>query len=220
MSGPAVEARFVAETGTAAAVAALAEPVLESLGFRLVQVRIMGGQDNPVLEIMAERFDGTMTVEDCRKVSLALSPVLDVNDPMPAATYRLQVSSPGIDRPLVRASDFDHWSGFEAKIEMREMIAGRRRFRGTLEGHVDGEARIEVDLGKEQGRQVLGLPIAQIGEARLVLTDDLIRESLRRAKKQLQRGDAPADEAAGTTPQNEDRVAFGEGSDGPSRRKR
>ncbi len=190
MSGPSVEARFVKETGVAAEIAELAEPVLESLGYRLVLVRVIANQGNSgiILEIMGERPDGTMTVEDCKVVSQNLSPVLDVDDPMPGKSYRLQISSPGIDRPLVRASDFEHWSGFEAKIEMRELVGGRRRFRGILEGHENGEARIEVDLAKE-GRQVLGLPIALIGEAHLVLTDDLIRESLRRAKRQL-RGEA------------------------------
>lgn len=177
------EARFVEEKGTAAEVAALAEPVLASLGFRLVLVRLMGAAGgSPVVEIMAERTDGSMTVEDCKTVSIALSPVLDVHDPMPGSGYRLQVSSPGIDRPLVRPSDFDAWAGFEAKIEMRELIAGRRRFRGILEGREGDEVRIEVDLAKE-GRQVLGLPIALVGEARLVITDALLRESLRRAER-------------------------------------
>lgn len=181
MSEPASEARFITETGTAAEIATLAEPVLEGLGFRLVLVRIIGGQ-GPIIEIMAERPDGTMSIEDCRIVSQTLSPVLDVHDPMPQSSYRLQVSSPGIDRPLVRPSDFDQWAGYEAKIEMKELISGRRRFRGVLEGFEDGEARIEVELA-DAGRQVLGLPIALIGEAKLVLTDELVRESLRRAKR-------------------------------------
>lgn len=197
MSKPAFEARFVKETGVAAEVAALAEPVLESLGFRLVLVRMVGGQTaNLVLEIMAERLDGTMTVEDCKTVSQNLSPVLDVHDPIPASSYRLQISSPGIDRPLVRPSDFEHWSGFEAKIEMRELVGGRRRFRGVLEGYADGEARIAVDLAKE-GRQVLGVPIPLIADARLVLTEELIRESLRRAKREReQRRDGRAETGA------------------------
>lgn len=182
MSGP--EARFVVETGTAADVAALAESVLSSLGFRLVLVRLMGAAGgSPIIEIMAERPDGRMTVEDCETVSRALSPVLDVHDPMPASGYRLQVSSPGIDRPLVRPSDFDQWAGFEAKIEMRELVGGRRRFRGILEGRDGDEVRLEVDLAKE-GRQVLGLPIGLLAEARLVLTDALVRESLRRSKRE------------------------------------
>ena len=181
LSGPTGTARFIKEIGAAAEIATLAEPVLESLGFRLVLVRIMGGQ-GPILEIMAERPDGTMSIEDCKTVSMNVSALLDVHDPMPGKSYRLQVSSPGIDRPLVRPSDFDQWAGYEAKIELKEMIDGRRRFRGILEGFEDGEVRIEVELG-EAGRNVLGIALHMVAEARLVLTDDLVRESLRRAKK-------------------------------------
>lgn len=181
MSGPDGQARFIKESGAAAEIATLAEPVLESLGFRLVLVRITGGQ-GPVVEIMAERPDGSMSIEDCKTVSHNLSPVLDVHDPLPTS-YRLQISSPGIDRPLVRPSDFDQWAGYEAKIETKELIDGRRRFRGLLEGFEDGEVRIEVDLGKETGIQVIGLPLSLVAEAKLVLTDVLVRESLRRAKK-------------------------------------
>jgi len=188
VSGPAAEARvsderFIKETGAAAAIAELSEPVLESLGFRLVLARILSGQ-GIIVEIMAERPDGSMTIDDCRTVSLALSPVLDVHDPIPGA-YRLQISSPGIDRPLVRPSDFDQWAGFEARIELKEMIDGRRRFRGVIEGFENGEVLIEVDLGKEHGVKLLGLPIGLIDEAKLVLTDDLVRESLRRTKQVL-----------------------------------
>lgn len=188
VSGPAAETRvsaerFIKETGAAAAIAELAEPVLESLGFRLVLTRILSGQGT-IVEIMAERPDGSMTIDDCRTVSLALSPVLDVHDPV-AGAYRLQISSPGIDRPLVRPSDFDQWAGFEAKIELKELIDGRRRFRGILEGFEDGEVRIEVDLGGEQGVKLIGLPIGLVGEAKLVLTDALVRESLGRTKRAL-----------------------------------
>ena len=181
LSGPTDEARFINETGAAAEIATLAEPVLESLGFRLVFARILGGQ-GPIVELMVERPDGTMSIEDCKTVSQNFSPLLDVHDPMPGKSYRLQISSPGIDRPLVRASDFDLWAGHEAKIELKELIDGRRRFRGILEGFEDGEVRIEVDLGPA-GLQVLGLPLALIAEARLVLSEELVRESLRRAKK-------------------------------------
>jgi ribosome maturation factor RimP len=181
--GPAPEVRFIRETGLAADIATLVEPVLDGLGFRLVRVRIMGGTDT-IVEIMAERHDGSMTVEDCRIVSLNLSPVLDVHDPLPGS-YRLQVSSPGIDRPLVRPSDFEHWAGHEAKIELKEPVDGRKRFRGVLDGYMDGEVRINADLGKD-GRQVLGFPIALVGEARLVLTDALVRESLRRGKDRIE----------------------------------
>ena len=172
------------ETGVAADVAALAEPVLESLGYRLVMTRILGQQGgSPIVEVLAERPDGSMSVEDCRTVSQSLSPVLDVHDPLPQSSYRLQISSPGIDRPLVRPSDFDQWAGFEAKIELSQLVDGRRRFRGVLEGFNEGEVRIEVDLGKGEGRQVLGLPMGLISEARLVLTEELIRESLSRGKR-------------------------------------
>ena len=192
VSGPTAEARvseerFIRETGAAAAVAELAEPVLESLGFRLVLARILSGQGT-VVEIMAERLDGSMTIDDCRTVSLALSPVFDVHDPLPGS-YRLQISSPGIDRPLVRPSDFEHWAGFEAKLELKELIDGRRRFRGKLEGFEDGEVRIEVDLGKEQGVKVIGLPIGLVGDAKLVLTDELVRASLSRTKRALSEDD-------------------------------
>jgi ribosome maturation factor RimP len=130
---------------------------------------------------MAERPDGTMTIDECEAVSRELSPILDVHDPV-AGSYRLEVSSPGIDRPLVRPSDFEDWSGYEAKIELREPIDGRKRFRGVLEGFEGSEIRIELDLD-QGGRTVIGLPIALVAEAKLVLTDELIREALRRAKK-------------------------------------
>ncbi|HVY44154.1 MAG TPA: ribosome maturation factor RimP [Hyphomicrobiaceae bacterium] len=180
VSGPSAEARFIRETGIAAGIASLVEPVLQNMGFRLVRVRIMGGQDT-IVEIMAERPDGSMTVEDCKTVSLNLSPLLDVHDPLPGS-YRLQVSSPGIDRPLVRPSDFEHWAGHEAKIELKELVSGRKRFRGVLEGYEDGEVRIGIDAGKD-GYQVLGFPLELLAEARLVLTDALVRDSLRRSKR-------------------------------------
>ena len=179
LSGPGDEARFVGEIGVAARVAALIEPVLESMGYRLVLVRLMGGND-AILEIMAERVDGRMAVEDCEAVSHAISPLLDVHDPVEGA-YRLQVSSPGIDRPLVRPADFERWAGYEVKIELKEAISGRKRFRGQIEGYEDGEARIEIE-DSEHGKQIIGLPVALIGSAKLVLTDELVRDALRRAK--------------------------------------
>ncbi len=172
--------RFIRETGLAARVADLIEPALQDRGFRLVRVAISGGEGKTV-QIMAERTDGTMSIEDCEAISREISPLLDVHDPI-AGSYRLEVSSPGIDRPLVRPSDFEDWSGYEAKIELKEPVDGRKRFRGTLEGFEDGEVRIAVDLD-QVGRTVLGLPVALIDDAKLVLTDELIREALRRAKK-------------------------------------
>ncbi len=178
--------RFIYETGLAAQVAAVIEPVLDSSGFRLVRVTVTG-REGKIVQVMAERLDGTMTIGDCEAASRELSPVLDVHDPI-ADSYRLEVSSPGIDRPLVRPSDFDDWSGYEAKIELSETIDGRKRFRGVLEGFKDGEIRIELDLD-QVGRTVIGLPIALVAEAKLVLTDELVREALRRAKKDKKSGD-------------------------------
>ena len=136
MSGAASDARFVGETGLAADVAALAEPVLIDMGFRLVRVAI-SGRDGTTVQIMAERPDGTITVQECAEISRNLSPVLDAHDPI-SGQYTLEISSPGIDRPLVRPSDFEDWAGYEAKVELREAISGRKRFRGVLEGVEDG----------------------------------------------------------------------------------
>lgn len=175
----AAERRLGRETGLAARVAMLAEPVLADLGYRLVRVRIVG-QGRCTVQVMAERPDGTMTIEDCEQVSRALSPVLDVDDPVPGE-YLLEVSSPGIDRPLVRPGDFERWAGHEVKIEMVELLGGRRRFRGVLEGFEDGEVRLffEAEAGEEP--VVIGLPFDGIAEARLVMTDRLIRESLKKS---------------------------------------
>ena len=180
MSGAANDARFIGETGVAAQIAAMAEPVLDELGFRLVRV-VLSGRNGSTVQIMAERPDGMLTVEECAEISRRLSPVLDAHDPI-EGQYNLEVSSPGIDRPLVRPSDFAAWAGYEAKIELKDLLAGRKRFRGTLAGLEGDEVRIEVDT-EEGGRQVVGLPIGRIGEARLTLTDALIRETLRRAKE-------------------------------------
>jgi ribosome maturation factor RimP len=194
----ALETRFIVESGVAARVAALIEPALSDQGFRLVRVAV-SGSDSQTLQIMAERTDGTMTIEDCEIISKEISPLLDVHDPI-AGAYRLEVSSPGIDRPLVRPSDFEDWAGHEAKIEVTELIGGRRRFRGILEGFEDGEARIEVDLGAD-GKNVIGIPVGLIGEARLVMTDELIREALSRAKKSKALSDGA--EAPLTDPEEE-----------------
>jgi ribosome maturation factor RimP len=183
--------RFIVESGAAARVAELVEPALSDRGFRLVRVAV-SGREGKTLQIMAERLDGTLTIEDCEAISKEISPLLDVHDPI-AGAYRLEVSSPGIDRPLVRPSDFEAWSGYEAKIEVKEPIDGRKRFRGTLEGFDNGEVRIEVELG-EAGRAVIGIPMALVAEARLVLTDELIREALRRAKKSKLSGSGTAEE--------------------------
>jgi ribosome maturation factor RimP len=172
--------RFARETGLAAKISDVIGPVIADLGYRLVRVAV-SGKEGQTVQIMAERADGSMTIDDCEAISRQVSAVLDVNDPISEA-WRLEVSSPGIDRPLVRPTDFTDWAGYEAKFEMKEMISGRKRYRGILEGFEDGEARIEVELD-QIGRQVIGLPVNLISEARLVLTDDLIREALNRSKK-------------------------------------
>jgi ribosome maturation factor RimP len=171
--------RFIQETGLESDLAQLVEPVLDSLGFRLVRIEI-SGRDGKTVQVMAERPDGSMTIDDCEVVSKAISPLLDVQD-IVADSYRLEVSSPGIDRPLVRPSDFVDWAGSEAKIELKAPVDGRRRFKGRLEGFEDGEVLIEVDLG-EEGHKIIGLAVGLIASARLVLTDELIREALTRAK--------------------------------------
>lgn len=181
------EPRLITEPGRAARVAALAEPVLTALGYRLVRVRISGFAGCTV-QIMAERPDGTMAIEDCEAASRALSPVLDVADPIEGA-YRLEISSPGIDRPLVRRSDFDRYAGHVAQVEMQAPIDGRRRFRGELAG-IDGDyARIRrTDAAVDANSEIL-LPIDDITEAKLVLTDALVAESLRKSKHHQRKGD-------------------------------
>jgi len=175
------EPRLIVEPGLGARVATIVEPVLEQLSFRLVRVRI-SGMDGCTVQIMAERPDGTMTIEDCELVSRALSPVLDVADPIERA-YRLEISSPGLDRPLVRRSDFERYAGSVVKIEMAVAIEGRRRFRGTLIG-VDGDkARVHrTDAAPGEDPDVL-LPIEEMAEAKLVLTNELVAQSLKRGKK-------------------------------------
>ena len=174
------EARFLRESGLAARIAELIEPAVGSLGFRLVRVTV-GGRATPTVQIMAERPDGTISVDDCAAISRDVSPLLDVTD-LIDGSYHLEVSSPGIDRPLVRPSDFVAWAGYEAKVELKEPVDGRKRFRGTIEGFEGGEARLEVDLD-QVGRTVLGFAIDSIAEARLVLTDELVREALRRQRR-------------------------------------
>ncbi len=177
--------RLITENGVAARVAAVVEPAIEDLGFNLVRVKI-SAENGCTVQIMAERPDGTMSVNDCATVSRAISPVLDLEDPVPQA-YHLEISSPGIDRPLVRASDFERWAGYEAKVEMAVPLDGRKRFRGFIRGVEDGHAVIDLPDVKEGLDPIARLPLTDLAEAHLVLTDNLIRESLRR-------GSAPADD--------------------------
>jgi ribosome maturation factor RimP len=170
--------RLITETGVAAQIAAIVEPVVEDLGFNLVRVKVTA-TNGCTVQIMAERPDGTMPVSDCETISRAISPVLDLEDPIGRAYY-LEISSPGIDRPLVRESDFDRWSGYDAKIEMAVPVSGRKRFRGFIRGVEGGAVLLELPDVKEGEEPIAHLPLTDLGEARLVLTDELIRESLRR----------------------------------------
>ena len=174
------EERLITERGQEARIAAIIEPEIEGLGYRLVRVRL-SQMNGLTLQIMAERPDGTMSVEDCESVSNAISPVLDIEDPI-ASAYHLEVSSPGIDRPLVRRSDFEQWAGHGAKLETARLIGGRRRFKGVLTG-VEGDVVIlrRDDAAADEEKDAR-IALTDISEARLVLSDDLIREALRRDK--------------------------------------
>ena len=187
--------RLITEPGRAARVAALAEPVLADLGYRLLRVRISGAAGCTV-QIMAERPDGSMSIEDCETASRALSPVFDATDPIEGA-YRLEISSPGIDRPLVRRSDFDRYAGHVAHIEMLAPIDRRRRFRGELLGTQDESVRLRRTHPAATETPEVLLPINDIAEARLVLTDVLIAEVLRRSKHGDKSEENPAGPHAG-----------------------
>jgi ribosome maturation factor RimP len=174
------EPRLVVEPGVAARVSAVAAPVLQQLGYRLVRIKI-SGEAGCTVQIMAERPDGTMLIDDCEAVSRALSPVLDIADPIDRA-YRLEISSPGIDRPLVRRSDFERYSRHLVKIEMAVAHQGRKRFRGLLAGVEGDKVRIHRDDAPAGEEADVVLTMEDIGEARLVLTDELVAESMRRGK--------------------------------------
>ncbi|WP_169566853.1 ribosome maturation factor RimP [Sneathiella limimaris] len=148
-------------------IAELIEPTIADLGYELIRVSYTGGE-SPVLQIMAEQSDGTMTIEGCEEISHAVSALLDVEDPISDA-YNLEVSSPGIDRPLTRLKDFENWSGFEAKVELQEAVDGQRRYRGKLLGVKDGNILIADTAGNKWE-----LPFADLRKAKLVLTDELI----------------------------------------------
>jgi len=187
------EPRIVRETGVDARVASIVEPVLNSAGYRLVRVRL-SGMNGLTLQIMAEREDGTMSVEDCESVSRMVSPLLDVEDPIDRA-YHLEVSSPGIDRPLVRMSDFARWRGQLARIDTSVLVEGRKRFRGTITGLTQGAVTMEAEKASFGEALVAEIPLDTIADARLILTDDLIREALKADKAARQaRGEENEDD--------------------------
>jgi ribosome maturation factor RimP len=169
---------LIAKTAIDRRLATIVTPAIEGLGFELVRIRLMSGR-TPTLQIMADRPDGGIVVEDCAKISTAVSAILDVEDPI-AENYTLEVSSPGIDRPLTRLKDFDMWEGYEARLETVELIDGRRRFKGNLAGTEGDEVLIEIEEGGET--VTIGLQFDWLSDAKLVLTDELITEMLRQRK--------------------------------------
>ncbi|PNG25828.1 ribosome maturation factor RimP [Methylocella silvestris] len=197
------EPRLVAETGVAARIAHIATPVLADLGYRLVRVKL-SAQDGMTVQIMAERPDGAMTVNDCEAVSAALSPALDVEDVVKQA-YRLEISSPGIDRPLVRVSDFCRALDQEARIELRLGLDGRKRFRGLIKGVAGVGAAAAVTLERvdaKPGEAIEALlPLDDLAEAKLVLTEELIRAALRAAKAALSDEGEPDEDGGEAAPE-------------------
>ena len=154
--------------------ASIVQPVIEDLGYELVRLRLMSGKST-TLQIMAERPNGGIEVDDCAIISSEVSAILDVEDPI-EAEYALEVSSPGIDRPLTRLKDFSAWAGFEAKLETSELIDGQRRFKGMLRGVEGNEVLIEIQQG------TIGLDFEWLTEAKLVLTDELVAQTLKGRK--------------------------------------
>lgn len=174
------DARIIVESGVEARVAAIVEPEIEDLGYRLVRVKL-SNINGSTLQIMAERPDGTMNVAGCEEVSRGISPILDIEDPISQA-YHLEISSPGIDRPLVRLSDFETWVGHTTKLETHEIVNGRKRYKGMIISVAGKEItfRREADAKEENPNFVLS--IHDIKDAKLVMTDDLITEALKRDK--------------------------------------
>ena len=172
---------LIAKSSIDRRLAEIVTPVIEDLGFELVRLRLMSGK-TATLQIMAERPEGGIEVDECADISTAVSAVLDVEDPIIDA-YALEVSSPGIDRPLTRLKDFDTYEGYEAKIETQEMIDGRKRWRGVLAGIEGSEVLFNIE-GEGGEEQTIGLQFDWLSDAKLILTDDLIRDMLRARKAQ------------------------------------
>ena len=196
---------LIAKTAMDRRLADIVGPVIEGMGFELVRIRLMGGNTR-TLQIMADRPDGGIEVDDCGEISIAVSAVLDVEDPV-EDNYILEVSSPGIDRPLTRLKDFEMWKGWEARIETTELVDGRRRFKGTLGGVEGEEVLIQIEEAGEP--VVIGLQFDWLADAKLILTDDLISEKLRQKKvsgaidesqfDEIQTSESDEDDAAETT---------------------
>lgn len=191
---------LIAKTAIDRRLAGIVGPAIEGLGFELVRIRLMGGKQR-ILQIMADRPEGGIEVDDCAKISTAVSAILDVEDPI-EDNYTLEVSSPGIDRPLTRLKDFEIWKGWEARIETTELIDGRRRFKGALAGVEDDEVLI---LLEEAGEEVtIGLKFDWLSDAKLILTEDLIAEMLRQKKASGSFDELQFDEIEETDGEDED----------------
>ena len=167
--------------GPAAPLLSLIAPVVQDSGLELLRIRMTGQNGEQVLQIMADRDEGVITVEDCERISRAISTVLDVEDPL-KGQYILEVSSPGMARPLCRPKDFIRWAGFEAKLELSRAFDGRKRFRGVLSGYEDGEVLMDVPLDGHNETPTLGFKFEDISEARLVANDEMIADALKRQK--------------------------------------
>ena len=167
--------------GPAAPLLSLVAPVVQDSGLELLRIRITGQDGEQVLQIMADRDEGMITVEDCERISRSISAVLDVEDPL-KGQYILEVSSPGMARPLCRPKDFIRWAGFEAKLELSCAFDGRKRFRGVLSGYEDGEVLMDVPLDGHEETPTLGFKFKDISEARLVANDEMIADALKRQK--------------------------------------
>lgn len=174
------EPRFIFETGVDARVASIVEPVINGAGFVLCRVQL-SGMNGLTLQIMVERPDGTMNVADCEHVSRMISPLLDVEDPV-ERQYYLEVSTPGIDRPIVRKSDFTKWQGHIVKLETSAMVENRKRFRGVISDVTDNGFTLVPDKATYGENSAVIIPFDMIAEARLILTDELIRDSLKAEK--------------------------------------
>ena len=195
---------LIAKSAIDRRLAEIITPEIEALGFELVRVRLMSGKET-TLQIMADRPDGGIEVDDCAQISNAVSAVLDVEDPI-LDTYTLEVGSPGIDRPLTRLKDFDMFEGYEAKVETSELIDGRRRFKGVLAGVEDDEVLINV-AGAEGETVTIGLKFDWLSDAKLVLTDDLIREMLRQRKTASALNEAAFDDIQEEGPEGDEGTA-------------
>jgi ribosome maturation factor RimP len=201
----------------------LLDPVAEAAGYDIVRLRLMGGDHVRRLQIMAERPDGTMLVEDCTALSHAISEVLDAADPI-RGEYTLEVSSPGIDRPLTRLTDFETYAGYEARVELDRLVENRKRFKGRLAGVEDASVAIDLD-GEDETALV---PFAWISEAKLVITDQLMKRGADARAARLAtespppEGEVSAERTEGATPVTNKRAhaPFGPSGHFPQRGKK